>query len=195
MIGRSISRFILFVTRWKVVGEAPAAKKMVVLAVPHTSNWDLLYMLCMAKTLGLKISWMGKASLFTGAKGWVLKRLGGLPVDRRAPQGLVAQLAAAFAERDELALTIPPAGTRSFRDHWKSGFYHIAQAADVPVLLSFLDWGTRTGGFGTTYTLTGDIDADMNHIREFYSGMKGRFPDKVSTIRLKEESAENAKSA
>jgi 1-acyl-sn-glycerol-3-phosphate acyltransferase len=100
---------------------------------------------------------------------------------------VVASTAEVFRDGAPLALAIAPDGTRSARDYWRSGFYHIARAADVPLVLSFLDWGARRAGIGPTLALTGDIAADMEHIRAFYAGMVGRHPEQTSRVRLREE--------
>lgn len=189
MLIRLTSHLILRMTGWRLEGEPPTEPHVVLLAVPHTSNWDGLYMVCMASIGRLPIRWMGKRSLFRGAKGWFMRRLGGLPVDREAPGGLVAQMVEAFAARERMALVIPPEGTRSRRDTWKSGFYHIARGANVPVTLTFLDYARKRGGFGPTFHLTGDVAADMDKIRAFYADVTARYPERMSPVRLAEEAA------
>jgi len=187
MTRRLIARAALRIGRWTIVGEPPADERVIVLAVPHTSNWDGFWMLCMASVKGMPVAWMGKRSLFRGVGGWFLRRLGGVPVDREAPGGQVAQMVAELNARDRMTLVVPPEGTRTRRDTWRSGFYHIARGADVPVALSFLDYGKRRGGFGPTLRLTGDVKADMDRIRAFYEDVTGRYPEHQSPIRLAEE--------
>ncbi|MGF1598687.1 MAG: 1-acyl-sn-glycerol-3-phosphate acyltransferase [Acidimicrobiales bacterium] len=156
------------------------------IAAPHTTNWDLPYLLLHAWYHELPISWLGKASLFRWPAGPILRRLGGVPVDRGSRSGMVRSLAERFdhaAHYDRpLVLVIPPEGTRSARDHWKSGFYEIARAADVPIVCSFLDYERRVGGFGPTIHPTGDVDADLAVIRRFVTGIKGKHPDQASTV-------------
>ncbi|MEO1063664.1 MAG: lysophospholipid acyltransferase family protein [Actinomycetota bacterium] len=184
---RRLGRLILRITRWTEDGAPPPDPKFVMIAAPHTSNWDLLYMLAFSWYHDRKLSWLGKDSLFRGPAGWVLRRLGGIPVDRSAPQGLVETMRDAFASADRLVVGIPPEGTRGRRDHWKSGFYRIAVAAEVPIVCGFLDYSTRTGGFGPMIRPTGDVTADMDVIRSFYAGKTGKYPDDVSEMRLRDE--------
>lgn len=176
---------------WKDTGvPTPNERKFVLIAAPHTSNWDLAHMLAFATIHDVKLSWLGKHTLFEGAQGWFLKKVGGVPVDRRSPKNLVQQLAEEFQSRDELMLAIPPEGTRKYRDFWKSGFYWIAKEADVPIVLSFLDYGRKQGGFGPHLNPEAGVDETMATIREFYRGMRGKFPDKFSRPYLRDEQAE-----
>ncbi|MGM0577685.1 MAG: lysophospholipid acyltransferase family protein [Myxococcota bacterium] len=184
---RSLGSAILKTTGWRVSGGPPPARRYVLVAAPHTSNWDLLYMLAIAAATDVEVRWIGKHTLFRGPLGVLLRRLGGIPIDRRAPRGLVDQMAHLFAEADDLVLAIPPEGTRARRDHWKSGFYHIARAADVPVALTYLDYERKEGGFGPAVRLTGDMRADMDRIRAFYADKRGKHPERESTVRLKGE--------
>ena len=188
MTGR-LAGWILRRCGWTVVGERPAAPRYVLVAAPHSSNWDAVLMLMVARHLGVRLSWLGKAEAFRGPLGPLMRALGGIAVDRSGPQGLVPATAEAFRSRDALALAIAPDGTRGYRGHWKSGFYHIALTAGVPVVLAFLDWGTRRTGVGPTLTLSGDVRADMERIRSFYAGMLARQPEKTSDVRLMEEDA------
>lgn len=172
---------------WKVSGTPPNEPRMIVIAAPHTSNWDLIYMLAAAYTLGFSINWLGKDSLFKSPLGPVLRHFGGMPVDRSKPNQLTTQLARDINARPTCTLAVPPEGTRGFTDHWKSGFYWIAYEAQIPILLSYLDWSTRQCGVGPAIMPSGNVSADMDQIREFYAGMKGRFPEQTSTIRLRDE--------
>lgn len=182
-----IGKSVLFVLRFKAVGEWPKSPKAVFIAAPHTSNWDLVYMLACAWTLRVQLSWMGKKTLFKGPRGWFMRKLGGVPVDRSKASNTVDQMAQIFKECDGMYLAIPPSGTRSKRDFWKSGFYHIARGADVPVICGHLDFSTRQGGIGPVITLTGDAKADMDQFRAFYGNIRGLYPEQESTILLKEE--------
>ena len=144
-------------------------------------------MLLFALHFGIRLRWVGKRESFRWPLGPLLRRLGGIPIVRAGGQGVVASTAEVFRDGAPLALAIAPDGTRSARDYWRSGFYHIARAADVPLVLSFLDWGARRAGIGPTLALTGDIAADMDRIRAFYAGMVGRYPAQTSRVRLREE--------
>ncbi len=183
-----LARFFLLLWRWKVVpptGEVP--DRCVVIAAPHTSNWDFPLTLAMARVSGVPIRWLGKHQMFRGPAGPLMRALGGVPVDRSAPGGLVAALAAEFAQRDQLVLVVPAEGTRSRTEYWKSGFYRIAQAADVPILCCFVDRPSRTGGFGIVVRPTGDLRADMDVIRAFYDGKVGIRSGCFGPVRLREE--------
>ncbi len=182
-----IGRFYLWLFGWKLLGQKPLEKKCLVLAAPHTSNWDVPVMLAMSYVYGIRISWMGKHTLFTGPIGPLMRWLGGVPVDRRARNNAVQQMVAEFAQRDELALMITPEGTRSRAEYWKSGFYFIARDAQVPIVLGLLDFKKRIGGLFDAFYTTGDITADMDHIRAFYADASGKYPELFGPIRLKEE--------
>jgi 1-acyl-sn-glycerol-3-phosphate acyltransferase len=157
------------------------------IAAPHTSNWDLPYLLAFAAIFGVRITWMGKHTLFRGPVGWLMRKLGGTPVRRHRSNDLVQQMASVIQDEDRIALVVPAEGTRSYTPHWKSGFYHIARTANVPIVLSYLDYARRRGGFGPELIPSGDIREDMEEIRAFYADKKGRYPDKFGEIRLKEE--------
>jgi len=129
-----LGRSWLGVFGWQIQGEDSSCRKFVLIAAPHTSNWDLPFMLAAAYVMRVHISWFGKYTLFTPPWGWLLRRLGGIPVDRRAPQSLVTQMVEQFRKRDYLVLAVPPEGTRRRVDFWKSGFYHIASQSGVPIV-------------------------------------------------------------
>ncbi len=174
--------------RWRVEGELPPPKSIII-AAPHTSNWDFPFMLMAAYIIGFRISWMGKHTLFWGPFGPLMRALGGIPVDRRSPQNLVQQVAERFARSDALVLAIPPEGTRKQVEYWKSGFYQIARAAQVPIVLGFLDFERKVGGLGPVLHPTQDVRADMDRIRAFYRDIRGKLPELESTPRLREEDA------
>jgi len=183
-----LARLWLFLWRWNTVPLVqPMPDRCVVIAAPHTTNWDFPITLAMAKVSGVKISWLGKRSLFKGPMGPLMRHLGGVAIDRAAPGGMVASLAAEFAARERLALVVPAEGTRARTDYWKSGFYRIAELAEVPIVLAFVDRYTRSGGFSPAIAVTGDIGADMTRIRAFYDGKEGLKPGRFGPIRLKEE--------
>jgi 1-acyl-sn-glycerol-3-phosphate acyltransferase len=183
LVGRSILR----VSGWRIGEPPPDLDRYVLIAAPHTTNWDLVYTLAIGTTLGMRVAWMGKHTLFRGPLGWFLRAMGGLPIDRRSRGDLVQRMAEEFARRETLVLTVPPEGTRSYAKHWKSGFYHIALAAGVPVVLGYLDYAKKQGGFGPAVRLTGDMDADMERIRAFYADKKGKYPENFGPVRLREQ--------
>jgi 1-acyl-sn-glycerol-3-phosphate acyltransferase len=184
---RLAARWFMRLTGWEAEGARPAARRFVLIAAPHTSNWDLAYLLALSVVLDVKISWMGKHALFRPPLGWIMTRLGGIPVVRHRRGNLVDQMAGAFATTDDLALVVPAEGTRSYVPYWKSGFYHIARTADVPIVMGYLDYARRRGGFGPALIATGDIQTDMDEIRAFYADKVGKYPDAFGEIRLKEE--------
>lgn len=184
---QDVARSFLDKQGWSVTGPLPDIDKMVLIAAPHTSNWDLLYMLAVGIALDVRVNWVGKHTLFEGPGGGVFSSLGGLPVDRRSRNNAVDQMAAHFAERDKLYLAISPEGTRGYTDHWKTGFYYIAKAANVPIGCGFLDYGTKTGGLGKIIWPLGSLDEVLEECREFYEGMRGYREDAFGPIQLKRE--------
>jgi 1-acyl-sn-glycerol-3-phosphate acyltransferase len=176
---RAASTTFLRLAGWRVEGALPAGvHKGVLIAAPHTSNWDLPYTLMFAFALRLQIRWVGKASLFRGPLGPVMRWLGGLAVDRSRNANQVA--AAAQALRDAsgtLQLVIAPEGTRGKTRHWKTGFYYIALQAQVPIFLAYLDYGRQVGGLGPEFVPTGEVERDLAEIKRFYASVQGRHAD------------------
>lgn len=171
-----LSIFVLKMRGWRIEGRFPDISKYVLIAAPHTSNWDFPITLTMTFALKGKIYWMGKASLFRRPFYWLFRWLGGIPVDRSKSNNMVDQMIRQFAVNDQLVLTIPPAGTRRHVMKWKTGFYYIAAGAGVPVVLGFMNYRTKVGGIGGIFYPTGDIDRDMRQIRAYYSGIHGKHP-------------------
>lgn len=190
MLKRMVGHAFLRAAGWKVRGERPPVDRYVIIAAPHTSNWDMPFMLAFAFIYDIPVRWMGKHTLFKPPFGPFMKLLGGMPIVRDRPGGVVGQMIDAFEENESLVLMVPAEGTRSYVDYWKSGFYHIAQGAEVPVVLSYLDFGRKEGGIGPAIEVTGDIHADMGRIRAFYAGKTGLKPENVGVIRLREEDVE-----
>jgi len=172
---------------WEFEGNLPPQGNFILLCSPHTSNWDLIYLLAVMFMLRLRFSWFGKHTIFKKPFGGFMKWLGGIPVDRRSAHGVVDQLVDRFNETDNLILAITPAGTRRKTDSWKSGFYHIAYKAQIPVLLGYADFEKKRAGTGLSFIPSGNITEDMDRIREFYRDIRGADPEKESTIILREE--------
>jgi 1-acyl-sn-glycerol-3-phosphate acyltransferase len=172
---------------WRLHGEGLKYRKFVLIAAPHTSNWDLPFMLATAYALDVHISWFGKHTLFAPPWGWFMRRLGGIAVDRRAPQSLVAQIADKFEHSNDLVLAVSPEGTRSRAAWWKSGFYQIAKQAGVPIGLGYLDYQRKLCGVGMFVFPTGNVSEDMNRIRAFYRDIRGKYPQMETEPRLREE--------
>ena len=190
-VAYAVGRVLLRLLGWRVVGELPPLNKVVLVAAPHTSNWDFIVGLTGAWSCRLKFRWLGKHTLFRWPFGWFFRALGGLPVDRSAAQGLVQQLVTTFSERERLALVVPPSGTRKGGDYWKSGFYRIALGAGVPIVCVRADYGPKEAQIGPPVYLEGDVSADMDRIRAFYAGVTGKIPEWMTRIRLRDEDAED----
>ena len=173
---RWLAQAVFACAGWRATGRPPQTPKFVVIAAPHTSNWDFLYTLCLAFIYRLRPRIMMKASWFFWPLAPVFRWLGAIPIDRSRSRNVVAQSVAAFARAREMVLVVPPAGTRKRVMRWKSGFYHIAHGARVPIAMGFLDYRRKVGGFGPALHPTGDIDADMRRIRRFYDPIAGKYP-------------------
>ena len=175
-----ISLFLLKITGWRKVGRLPDSPKYVVIAAPHTSNWDLFYTIVIASAFRMKVNWMGKDAIFQPPFRGICQWLGGIPVDRSRSNNVVEQSVQLFKARKQLALVVSPEGTRKKVYYWKTGFYHIAYGAGVPIALGFLDYRRKVGGFGPTFMPTGDIEADMVACKAFYAGVTGKYADLTS---------------
>lgn len=185
---KRIGRFFLRLRGWRVLGELPPEPKMVIIGGPHTSNWDFPLAMFAAPALGIKIKWLGKHTLFRKPFGWFFRMLGGIPVDRSAAHGVVGETVELFRSTDRLVLVITPEGTRKKTDGWKSGFWHIASRAGVPLLLIGVSGERKEIEVGPLLNLSGDVRADMDQVRDFYKDYGGVKPQNVSEIRLREES-------
>jgi 1-acyl-sn-glycerol-3-phosphate acyltransferase len=184
MIIKTIMRWLALVifkfTGWKLKGEKPDLPKYIVIAAPHTSNWDFVYTVCIAFISRINPMIMMKNAWFFWPMGYLFRWLGAFPVDRSKSNDVVAQLVAEFHQRNELIMVVAPSGTRKKVKYWKTGFYHIANGANIPMVLGFLDYRQKTGGFGPIIHPTGDINTDMVKIRSFYSDVTGKHPKKGS---------------
>lgn len=180
---RWISVTFLRLKGWTITGELPAGHpKCVLIAAPHTSNWDLPYTLMVAFHLNLHVYWMGKASIFRWPFGGIMKWLGGIPVERSQANNLVAASVEAIrAATRPLQLVVPPEGTRSKVRQWRTGFYYIALGAGVPIVMAFMDYEKRLSGLGPVFMPSGDIEADMREIKAFYAPFKGRNADQFES--------------
>ncbi len=186
LLGKAVLRLF----GWSIIGARPKPDKYVLIAAPHTSNWDFIFLLAYAEAFGVRVSWLGKAEMFRFPFRRLLRRLGGIPVERRDRGNTVDQMRELFEARDQIALAVPTEGTRRYVEYWKSGFYQIARAANVTIVMSFLDYATKQGGFGAALTASGDLRRDMDTIRRFYAGKLGKRPQLTGRIRLREEDAE-----
>lgn len=174
---------------WKIKGGVPAdLKKAVVIAAPHTSNWDFLYALAVFKILKLKVNYLAKKELFTFPLSIILKATGGIPVERSKKQNLTDTLISKFNNNKELLIMIPAEGTRKLVSKWKSGFYFTALGANVPVLPGYLDYEKKEAGFGEPIYLSGNQEIDMARFKEFYKDKKGKNPTQFSIYSIRIES-------
>ena len=183
-LGQNIGRLILRLTGWRTEVIAPNTSRYVMIGAPHTSNWDFFIMLLLMSVERIPIRWMGKDSLFKWPFGILMRSLGAIPVNRRENTNLVDQIAALFDESDELIIGLSPEGTRKKASRWRTGFYYIALKANVPIVMAYVDYKHKVCGLGPSFKPTGDIHADFEIVREFYSGFIGKHPHKQSEIKL-----------
>ncbi len=176
---RAIGRLMLRLGGWHLTGEFPDTPKFVVAGAPHTSNWDGVWAIAVFLATGLDFHWMAKKELFANPLGGFFRWLGGVPVDRQSPQGIVDQIVDEFRRRDAFLLVITPEGTRKRVERWKTGFYRIAQAADVPIVLGFADYPKRVLGVGPTIKPGGDMERDIAAMQAFYATITGRHPERA----------------
>lgn len=182
---KSFSKTILKLAGWQLNVVLPEENKFVLIGAPHTSNWDFPLALLTFWTLDQKIYWVAKIQMFWGPLYYLFTFLGGIPVDRSSSHGFIEQIAKRFNQADEMVLTISPEGSRSKTDYWKSGFYHIAISAKVPICLAYIDYSRRTLGFEQVLYPGDNIDADMEIIADFYKNIKGKRPQCQGPVRLR----------
>lgn len=175
---RGLCSLFLWVTGWKMKGTAPTAKKYILIGAPHTSNWDFIYVMSVIFKFRLKGYWMGKSQFFWPPVRPLLRWFGGIPIDRSKNHNTVEQMIEVFNESDELIVMVPPEGTRSKVERWRTGFYHIAVGAGVPIALGYGDYKEKTGGFLGVFEPTGDIEVDLPKIQAFYKDITPKFPEK-----------------
>ena len=171
---RWLGRTILRAGGWTIAGDWPDRPRLVVIAAPHSSGWDAFWGLAAKLAMGVDITFIAKAELFRGPLGWLLRRFGGLPVNRSAPGGIVEQTAARIRRSERMWFVLAPEGTRRRVEHWKTGFWKIARAAGVPVFCAWFHYPDRTIGLGPLVGTTADLAADMARIRAIYRPYHGR---------------------
>lgn len=179
---QAFSQWILRTLGWTLSYDDPGTRRYVLIAAPHTSNWDFPLGLLAGWGMGLNANWMGKHTLFKGILGPFARALGGIPVYRDNASDVIEQMADRFAEADHLVLGIAPEGTRKFQAHWKSGFWHIARAAKVPIVMACLDYGNKEVAVGGAFQPSDDREADFEIIRAYFAGRRGMHPEKEGTI-------------
>ncbi|MFA8436295.1 MAG: lysophospholipid acyltransferase family protein [Marinifilaceae bacterium] len=176
----AICKRLLHLGGWRFVGEVPTEKKAVIIAVPHTSNWDFVWGKLAFLSEKVSTTIIMKKELFVFPLGGILRSLGVMPIDRSKSSNLVEQLAQEFARRDSLYLSLAPEGSRSKRPVWKRGFYYIALGAKVPIFLGKIDYKNKTLTLSDPFYPTGDVEADMKKIKGYYRDCNPKFPDKFS---------------
>ena len=172
----AVSRAVLGAWGWTIEGDFPARPKLVAIVAPHTSNWDFVVGILAVFAIGIRVRFLAKHTLFKGPLRWFMRWCGGMPVNREAPQGLVPQAVEAIARTPAVLLAITPAGTRSNTKPWKSGFYHIAVAARVPIFPVIFDGPGRAIRFQPAFEPSGDYDADLPKLQALYAGVRGIRP-------------------
>jgi len=180
---QTLARLILRLFGWSLEREDPGTPRYVLIVAPHTSNWDFPIGLLAAWALDLKAHWMGKNTLFKGWQGPLFRAWGGIPVDRGRPGKTIDKMASRFATADHFVLGVAPEGTRGATDHWKSGFWHIARAAHVPLVMAYIDYGRKQVGIGAAFMPGDDLETDFRRLRAFYADKRGRYPQQESAIR------------
>lgn len=178
-VANFIGRTAMRLSGWRFAGELPDLPKFVITVAPHTSNWDFVIGVMALFTLDIRLNFIGKHTLFSGFFGslfgrW-LRSLGGIPADRTKAHGLVGEVVDAFKANDRMILALSPEGTRTLSKGFKSGFLHIAQGANVPIVLAYFDFPNRTVGFGPLFVPSGDVARDMKAILDFYRPIRGRY--------------------
>ena len=179
---RVLSKIILKIIRWQVIGSLPEdQKKYVLIVAPHTSNWDFILFVLAVSVLRLKPSVLIKSTLFVGPLGWFLRYCGAIPVNRSQASSLVTYIASIYEERDEFVLIITPEGTRSPNPKWKRGFHHVATTAEVPILVVYVDSAIRTIGIEGLMEPTDDADADLRELKTFFDAKRGLKPQNYAS--------------
>lgn len=182
---QSLANAMLKLFGWNVFQDRPKFKKYVIIGAPHTSNWDFVVGMTAALAIGLRFKWLAKHTIFQNPFGPLLKFFGGIPVDRRVRSSVIEKMTKLFDNSERLVLGITPEGTRSKTEYWKSGFYYIALNAKVPIAFAYLDYENKKIGIGDHFIPSGDINADMQIIKNFYTGFKGKRPENQGEIRIR----------
>lgn len=177
---KGLGAWLLVRLGWRLAGDIPDVAKAVLIVVPHTSNWDFVVGVAAMLGLGLRISWLGKHTLFRAPLGRAMRWLGGVPVNRHKAAGVVEQSVVAFAQHEQFLLGLAPEGTRSKVTHWRRGFYHIALSAGVPILPVAFDYAQRTIVLGKLLHPSGRWDDDAATLADFYRCTIGKNPERAT---------------
>lgn len=170
--------WILKLCGWKIDNHVPTnIDKAVIVVGPHTSNWDFIIGKIAFAHYKVNGKFLIKKDLFFPPLGWILKAMGGIPVDRKRKNNLTEFAADIFEKNKKCYIVFTPEGTRSYNAHWKKGFYYIAQRANVPIYIAYMDYKNKTGGFHSLFQPTGDSDADIRYIKTVLSQFAGKIPE------------------
>lgn len=179
---RWVAKWIYFkLLGWKIVGNATMSqehiKKAVIIAAPHTSWYDFFIALLLRQVMGIQANFIAKKELFIWPFGYYFRSIGGSPLDRTTGQNKVQAIAQLFNKHDEFRLALAPEGTRKKVEQWKTGFYYIAKAANVPIIMFTLDFENKQNKISEPFYLSNDVEADLKHIKSFFDGVKGKIPN------------------
>lgn len=174
---KKLSALILKLLGWQIIGESPKLRKYVLIVAPHTSNWDFVLGVFARKVIGINMHYMGKSSLFKPPHGFLFRWLGGFPVDRSKPNGLVNAAVELFKSREDFILVLSPEGTRKYNPNWKTGFWHIAHEANVPIAIVSFDYSTKEITYKALFYTTADKTADIRYIKSLFLDVKGLHPE------------------
>lgn len=176
LLMRGLGHGLMRLFGWRVEGALPEVPRCVAIAAPHTSNWDFFFGICTVFALGVRVDWIGKHTLFRPPFGRFMRWLGGTPVTRVSGEGAVPQIVEKLAAREQFIFGLSPEGTRKRVERWRTGFYHVALQTGAPIVLTYFDYAHRRVGIGPLFHPTGDLDADLVRIREFYRDKTAKHP-------------------
>ena len=171
----ALGKILMRLSGWRIEGVLPDVPKIVIAVAPHTTNWDFVIGVMVLWALDIKISFLGKHTLFRGMFGKWMRSIGGIPVERESTHGVVGEVVQAFANTDRMVLALTPEGTRRLDRGFRKGFIYIAHGAGVPILLAYFDFSRKVIGFGPMLTPSGDADRDLAKILDFYRPVHGKF--------------------
>lgn len=177
-----LAKLLFRLTGWRTEGAIHTPARFVIIAAPHTSNWDAFIMLTAAHIFRVKLQWFIKEAAFFFPLGSLIRYFGGIPIDRTVRKNVVAQAVAEFERSERLILAVPPEATRRHSPSWKTGFYHIAHRAGVPIVLGYIDYRRKVAGLGPAFTPTGDIVADFKVFAAFYENVTPKYPDQRGVV-------------
>ncbi|HEX7408360.1 MAG TPA: lysophospholipid acyltransferase family protein [Candidatus Binatia bacterium] len=190
-----LAKLLFRLAGWRTEGTVHRPLRFVVIAAPHTSNWDGVIMMVAAHIFRMKMAWFVKDAAFFFPLGLIIRSFGGVPIDRSARHNMVAQAVERFQKSDQLILAVPPEATRKKSTSWKTGFYHIARGAGVPIVLGYLDYRRKIAGLGPAFTPTGDIEADFRVFEKFYASVTPKFPELRGVVAVDPKSIARDRSA